>query len=423
MKNVFKKGFVVTESVVLLSALALLSGISFISFNWYQEDATNSKIKYDLSNLNWVLGILHASSGEPFTSFVADDKNKILKDNFTIQWSKLRTIDYHKKYKAGELDNSSLDWVNIVYLDPKTKKPYRIGATTLLKDKYQLAATLSDSSAYIIGNYIPRESIKIAGKVSITDKTQFEIDNTTEFGKILKWDTVFVGNTKAKVIKASADLKTITLDKNVVWTIIKLAESETEWLVGSPNDLRKPVINGSFDYIPYNKKHFVPSEEMKKDMVVEDEVKDESMPIDISRISNIMNMTAVLETYFSDEWHYPKVDWNWCLSDSEWKISDQNMSMLVKGGKAKLDPESKLVWLCKVPWSLGYHSLMQNWIEDTAFLLMTGISNAKKANLVLTKEIREELAKEKPTYEKIKELWTKPTGDENIEDLVFANLY
>lgn len=60
---------------------------------------------------------------------------------------------------------------------------------------------------------------------------------------------------------------------------------------------------------------------------------------DAERIASLHWLDAVLMTYFSDEWMFPKLDSNGCISDSEWKVSNEGVSFMLKWKVAPLDPK------------------------------------------------------------------------------------
>jgi len=114
---------------------------------------------------------------------------------------------------------------------------------------------------------------------------------------------------------------------------------------------------------------------------------------DAGRIASVTSVEAVLNTYFSDEWQYPRFPssqtagdsintsaWNWCLSTSDWSIHPK-IEWLFTWSKAPLDPhKNNMAAYCQVGWSIGYHSLTKDWIIDNSYLLITNVESYQKAN-------------------------------------------
>ncbi len=108
---------------------------------------------------------------------------------------------------------------------------------------------------------------------------------------------------------------------------------------------------------------------------------------DTGRIANIATTRAVLETYFTDEWVYPMNPKDGgttagnCLSDSDWKMLETDLSDLFKNGKAPLDPQKSNKSLpCDVGWALGYRALEKDWTEQASYVIVTNVEIDKMAN-------------------------------------------
>jgi len=50
-----EKAFTLVELIVVITILAILWAIAFISLSWYTKKASNSKILYDVINLTKVM--------------------------------------------------------------------------------------------------------------------------------------------------------------------------------------------------------------------------------------------------------------------------------------------------------------------------------------------------------------------------------
>lgn len=110
---------------------------------------------------------------------------------------------------------------------------------------------------------------------------------------------------------------------------------------------------------------------------------------DAGRVATLKNFSAVLETYLSDEWYYPRSPSNTsdisatgdgCFSDTNWTVNPQLAEML-KWNKAQLNPQRQArSWPCTAAWAYGYVSLTKDWISDNGYMLVADVETYKKAN-------------------------------------------
>ena len=75
MKNI---AFTLVELIVVITILAILATVAFVSFSWYSRDARNSKVMYDVTNLNSAMEA-HLSKWESI-------ENLLLSSRKTINW-------------------------------------------------------------------------------------------------------------------------------------------------------------------------------------------------------------------------------------------------------------------------------------------------------------------------------------------------
>ena len=108
---------------------------------------------------------------------------------------------------------------------------------------------------------------------------------------------------------------------------------------------------------------------------------------DSGRIAAIQNITAVLETYFSDEGEYPNnpvsltAAWNGCFSGADGAV-DPEIAALLKWGTAPMDPQtSNQAWDCGTPGAFWYNALTKNWVNNSGYVITANVEGWKKANL------------------------------------------
>lgn len=112
---------------------------------------------------------------------------------------------------------------------------------------------------------------------------------------------------------------------------------------------------------------------------------------DTGRIASVKNVTAVLETYNSDEGTYPlspndsaSADdpvGTLCLSTENGTVHP-DLAALFKGGKAPIDPQSKnKSGGCGVDASIAYSALVKDGVSQAGYILISNVEAFKKANL------------------------------------------
>ena len=111
---------------------------------------------------------------------------------------------------------------------------------------------------------------------------------------------------------------------------------------------------------------------------------------DSGRIAAIQNITAVLETYFSDEGQYPSAPSNTtditatgnnCFSQAGGVVNAE-IAALLKWGTAPMDPQtSNTVWGCTTAWSFWYKALEKSWVANSGYVITANVEGWKKANL------------------------------------------
>jgi len=220
MKNT-RKGFTLVELIVVITILAILGSIAFVSLQGYSADARNSKRTSDINSLQNAMSV-KSTEGVSLLSF-ADNNSQLTNINVGGTWAIAWT-----DYKAWDANYSALGIKEADFQDPLDNEGYKIGVTTKKLGQYQVAASIEQGSgnrvAKVIGNYSPRGTTTIW---TLTGQTLTLTDAQV--------NSYFAGDIIAggwRVISISADGKTVTL-VNSTGSTAGLALAETAGLIGS----------------------------------------------------------------------------------------------------------------------------------------------------------------------------------------------
>ena len=254
------KGFTLVELIIVITILAILGTIWFVSFQWYTADARDTKRVTDLSSLVWALESKRAGNSLSLVSFVDNSINsRITAANVYIAWKDVATSTW--EYDAWIMKFALL-WISAESFRDPNGFDYSFGATILKNWQYQFAAKLENweiPQALIVWNYSPRtvEDSKVTWVVTARDNKKFQISSTADYSKLIVWDTVSDWTIDNLVVKSiSSDLKYITVDWTITsWaTTLELAHSEIEWLIwnyATGWDTTLPVVDKSTTLLPY----------------------------------------------------------------------------------------------------------------------------------------------------------------------------
>ena len=242
-----KKAFTLVELIVVITILAILGTIAFISLQGYSADARNSKRTSDLGNIQSAISLKQVE-GVPLLSFVTNNADNDL-DTPDIAG----LLDAATAYDAGTPSYTVLNVVEKDFKDPNDKA-YRIGATTLKAGAFQLAATMEVDgvdTAQVNGTYVQRTDTAVTG--GTIDGNTFTIpDTSANFFKVGDTVTDVVGDTT--ISKVSRDGVTITLARAASGASLALAEPEELGLIGSSagaSGALTPIPNLSTTALPY----------------------------------------------------------------------------------------------------------------------------------------------------------------------------
>lgn len=253
MRNT-KNAFTLVELIVVITILAILGTIAFISLQGYSADARNAKRISDLWNIQSAISLWKIEWVNLLSYIKTNSNNKMT--NIALAWSGLVESD---KYDAGTLSYSVLNIDEKDFKDPKGNNEYRIGATSLQNGTFQLTTLIEQegtNSAQVNGTYIARSNtpISTASVDNYTNTSTVVVVNAAanrfKAGDYVQ-DWELTPNI-AKVIKVSRDGITITVDNGtfVHWTI-ELIISESDGLIGASDDVANVITNNDTIDLPY----------------------------------------------------------------------------------------------------------------------------------------------------------------------------
>ncbi|MDD2870488.1 MAG: type II secretion system protein [Candidatus Gracilibacteria bacterium] len=235
MRNT-KNAFTLVELIVVITILAILGTIAFISLQGYSADARNSKRTSDIGNIQSAISLKQVE-GVPLLSFVAENVNA-LSGGLDIGGS-IGVLAASGAYAAGTPSYTVLNVIEKDFKDPKSDKAYRIGATTRAGGVFQVAAVLEqdgDETNLVNGTYAARTA---TGYTGTPDGTTFSLEDENA-NRFKVGDVVNGGRT---VDKVSRDGVTLTLSSSYTGTTLTLANDESAGLIGSTADKTKVVKN------------------------------------------------------------------------------------------------------------------------------------------------------------------------------------
>jgi len=143
-----KKAFTLVELIVVITILAILGTIAFVSLQWYSKDSRNSVRVTDVSTINTSLELLSLQTGK----YPTPSNAEAIFSWATIIW------------QLGTIGDSVVTNVQRLWtkpLDPKTSEEYGYSTTQNSKE-FQVKYTLEDGLAttlpqtYAATNLVPR---------------------------------------------------------------------------------------------------------------------------------------------------------------------------------------------------------------------------------------------------------------------------
>jgi len=125
------------ELIVVITILAILGSIAFISLQGYSADARNSKRTSDLGSIESAMSV-QLAEGKNILSFVTPVANNLVPaTNYIAGVAIVADTDYN----AGSVNYAALNIKSSDFQDPDGKD-YVIGITTKKNGKHEIAASM-----------------------------------------------------------------------------------------------------------------------------------------------------------------------------------------------------------------------------------------------------------------------------------------
>lgn len=262
MRNNVQKAFTLVELIVVITILAILGTIAFLSLQWYSADARNSKRSSDTSNIQGAI-VTAQTKGSNIMSFItANTSNQFTGALTSIGWT--GTI-VGTDYTAWSPNYVAL-WLKAADFKDPGGQNYVIGVTTKANWKFEIASSTEQGVSRIAAvswNYIPRTNALSSNVTSTYTAGTFSwVSQVTladaDINKFFIGDTVSNSGSIKKIINISSDLKTLTFDSAMgssTSTKLYLGSGasqtgfdEQSWLTATGGTV---IINGSTTNLPY----------------------------------------------------------------------------------------------------------------------------------------------------------------------------
>jgi prepilin-type N-terminal cleavage/methylation domain-containing protein len=248
MINIKKQWFTLVELIVVITILAILWSIAFISLQGYSSDARNSKRVSDLGSLQSSLTVKQTSGSDLMAFAITKPENTL--GTISVGWQTPTG-----KYIAWIPNYSALGMKSTDFQDPQSSD-YRIWVSSLAGWVYQIAASMEQSGwskiAKVVWSYSPRTTAIATAAVS-TWSTSVILTNVADINKIKALDVVSLtrgGASTWTVLRISNDGMTLTLSTwSTTATTVTLFANETAGLIAS--GATNPVVDGLSTYLPY----------------------------------------------------------------------------------------------------------------------------------------------------------------------------
>ena len=242
MKN-NQKAFTLVELIVVITILAILWTVAFLSLSEYSNLARNS-IRLDGISKVATLVETKKQSGSKILSFVEWWQEV---PGAQIAWrAAIAWVDY----QAWDINTSALELKSEDFVDPTSGKIYKMWATLKKWWQYEVITTLEDNwveVSKISGTYEQRDS-EIISWIWVSWSKNFTLSDATDLNKLVKWDVVswtgVVANSYIQKVSRDGLILSLSEEFTVDSDGIQLGSSESSGTVVSV-DWVTPVTDGS----------------------------------------------------------------------------------------------------------------------------------------------------------------------------------
>lgn len=233
-----RSGFTLVELIVVISILAILGTIAFLSFGWYSASARDAKRSQNLDDIAKAMTIGQAN-GNSIISYAKTGNASL--SNYTgvdwLAWTGNAIFDDATKYVGWDINTTALGLKATDYVDPSSNDPYKIWVTTLAGWAFELAATMeavnNTKTTRIVGNFRSRTIADSTATITAWTWTTSVTISTAGIGKLKVSDTVDAAWVTTTISNISADGTKLTLAGNAgtTGTDIKLVLKEVDSLI------------------------------------------------------------------------------------------------------------------------------------------------------------------------------------------------
>ena len=146
---------------MVITILAILGTIAFISLQGYSSDARNTKRSSDLANIQSAISTAVTVGASVMSYATNDNTNDSRVSGVSIGGA---AAVAGTEYEAGHINYSALALKAADFADPSANLPYNIGVTTKAGGRYELATTVeagATKTAKVVGSFTPRTTATV----------------------------------------------------------------------------------------------------------------------------------------------------------------------------------------------------------------------------------------------------------------------